>query len=211
MGYFGIFSAVLNGNSDAIASFFDGYFNKNASRRQDNQEFYYRDDLLIYSNHNDWVVIKWPREYFSYDETSILLSKTFETIVSAVNIYDGDFWEHKFYKTGSLLDSFHSAPDHFEEINEKLLRFIDPGDPHLIAKELKIEVEKIKPYFNRERNLDVHSKKAFPEDIYNVSDGLVFIDFWNKIGIRLPEEHEIPKHAFEINDDFMREMMLSRF
>ena len=211
MGYFGIFSAILNGNPDDIALFFKNHFKENISQRKDREDFYYRDDILIYSSQNGWVVIKWSREFFSYDETSKILSKTFDALVSAVNIYDGDFWEHKFYKNGELLDTFHSAPDYFEEINEKLLRFIDPGKPHVIAEELKIEVEKISPYFNRERNLDALPKKAFPEDIYNVSDGLVFIDFWNKIGIRLPEDHEIPQHAFEMDDKYMREMMFARF
>jgi len=75
------------------------------------------------------------------------------------------------------------------------LKFIDPGNPQLIATELKLDVEKIKPYFNRDRSWEVRSKKAFPEDIYELMHGLVFIDFWEKLGIRLPEVTEVPEHG----------------
>jgi len=211
VGYFGIFSAVLDGNPDDIAGFFKEFFKENATRRQNKEEFYYRDDLLLYARHNNWMVIKWPREYFSHNETSIEISKKFETIVSAVNVYDGDFWEHYFCKNGTLLDKFHSAPDYFDEISKKSLKYIDPGDAQLIATELKIDVARIKPYFNRDRSWDTPTKKAFPEDIYNITDGLAFIDFWEKLGIQLPEESEIPKHAFKISDDFLKKLFLSRF
>ena len=128
MGYFGIFSAVLDAKPDDIAGFLNEYFKENATQRQNKEEFYYRDDLLIYPSHDNWVVIKWPREYFSHDETSKEISKKFETIVSAINVYDGDFWEHHFCKNGTLLDKFHSAPNYFEEVSEKLLKYISTSD-----------------------------------------------------------------------------------
>jgi len=140
-----------------------------------------------------------------------MMEVKFQTIVSAVNVYDGSFWEHHFCKNGTLLDKFHSAPNYFEEVSKKLLKYIDPGDAQIIAAELKINITKIKPYFNRDRNWDTLPKKAFPEDIYIISDGLVFIDFWEKLGIRLPEESEIPNHAFKISDDFMKKLFFSRF
>jgi len=83
------------------------------------------------------------------------------------------------------------------------LKYIESGDPQLIATELKVDVEKIKPYFNRDRSWEVVSKKAFPEDIYELMHGLVFIDFWEKLGIRFPKHGTKPKYKFELSDEFI--------
>lgn len=201
MGYFGKFSAVLNGSAGAIAQFFKNYFKENVTQIQDNKE---KSGLLVYPSENNWVVIKWPRLYFSYVKSSKQISKEFQTVVSVINVYDGDFWEHDFLKDGKQLDRFHSAPDCLHEIDSESLKFIQAGNPQLIAAELKIEVNKIKPYFNRDRSREVRSKKVFPEDVYELMHGLVFIDFWEKLGIRLPEEVEVPDYAFELSRKFIR-------
>lgn len=201
MGYFGKFSAVLNCSTSAIAQFFKDYFEENITQIHDNKE---KSGLLVYSSENNWVVIKWPRSYFSYDKPSKQISKEFQTVVSVINVYDGDFWEHSFLKDGKQLDSFHSAPDYHHEIDSESLKFIQPGNPQLIAAELKIDLKKIKPYFNRDSSREIRYKKVFPEDVYELMHGLVFIDFWEKLGIRLPEETEVPAYAFELSRRFIR-------
>lgn len=200
MGYFGVFSAVLNGSSDAIAQFFKTYFKENITQVSENKK---QSDLLVYPSDNNWVVIKWPRYYYSYGKTSDQVSKEFQTVVSAINVYDGDFWEHNLFKNGKEIDYFHSAPDCFRKIDSKSLKFIAPGNPQLIATELKIDVSKIKPYFNREKFWEKRPNKAFPEDIYELWDGLAFIDFWEKLGVRLPEDAEVPEFAFNFDTEFL--------
>ncbi len=45
----------------------------------------------------------------------------------------------------------------------------------------------------------------FPDDMYELLHGLVFIDFWDKLGIWLPVEEELPEYAFDFKEGFLVE------
>ncbi len=202
MGYFGTFSAVINSKSDEVAQFFKNYYEENIGLKHDKE---LKSDVLVYAKENNWVVIKWPRTYFLYRKTSKEISNSLQTIVSAVNIYDGDFWEHYFFKNGNMIDTFHSAPDFHGEYGGSNIELIDPGDANLIATELNLDVKNIKPYFNRDESREVRYSKVFPNDTYELLHGLVFIDFWDKLGIGLPEENILPEYAFDFKEGFLVE------
>lgn len=208
MGYFGTFSAVVNSKSDEIAQFFKNYYGENIGLKSDNEN---KSDVLVYARENNWVVIKWPRTYFLYRKTSKEISNGLETIVSAVNVYDGDFWEHFFFKNGNLIDTFHSAPDYDGRIGRIKMELIDPGNAQLIATELNLDIKTIKPYFNRDESKEVRYSKAFPDDMYELFHGQVFIDFWDKLGIWLPEEDVLPEYAFDFKGDFLVEENIRYF
>jgi hypothetical protein len=64
---------------------------------------------------NGWVVLIWPQWFSGLGPASEWLSREFDTLASAIDVYDGDFWNHLLFNTGVELDRFSSWPDHFSE------------------------------------------------------------------------------------------------
>lgn len=43
---------------------------------------------------NGWTVITWPDHFLEGETVSQAVSEALQTLVSYVNVYDGDLWEH---------------------------------------------------------------------------------------------------------------------
>ena len=151
MSDYGKFSAVLNGNANAIAQFLKSYFKENLVPK--NYDIW---TIFVYESDNNWVVIEWPSSYASYGKTSKIISKEFQTFVSAI-VYFDSWFVHGLFKNGSRIEvSNFDINSH--SYDRKDLRYIKSSDPQLVATELKIDAEKIKLFQHIPLQMWIHKE-----------------------------------------------------
>jgi hypothetical protein len=162
------------------------------------------------SSREGWTVIFWPMDFLGGNETiSQALSGSLQTLVSSVDVYDGDHWYHFLFRDGEVLDRFCSYPGYFTaDPEEKEQRRHEwRSDPEVIAAQVGVPLEVVRPYLvdvellpqpprkgvikralrwlgaTSQVDPDELSPKAFPDDEATLGDIWVFADFWRRLGI----------------------------
>jgi hypothetical protein len=169
-----------------------------------------RTDATVFAPTDGWTIVLWP-EYFNIHDfpTCETLSEQLSTLVSTVNVYDGDFWTHGLFEQGRLLDQFCSQPDYFAEDPETAnqMRARWQGNPDVIASRFTIPVDDIRGYllhlssleegasqsrslfsFLKRRKPSVLDRKVKPDDDFELDNFWVFTDFWRSLGICYPDD-----------------------
>ncbi len=140
-----------------------------------------------------WIVTIWPTWFTGLGAVAKWLSGEFGTLVSTVDVYDGDFWNHVLWRDGKELDRFSSWPDHFtnDRSEAKRLKQDWTGRPHLLAETFGVPESSITPYLIPPYSSGIfgwwmRSRKPFPDDAVELADIWIFIDFWRRLGIPYP-------------------------
>ena len=60
-----------------------------------------------------WSVLHWPDYFTGLGPASQWLSAELDALTSAIDVYDGDLWNHLLFQRGVLIDRFSSIPDYF--------------------------------------------------------------------------------------------------
>jgi hypothetical protein len=60
-----------------------------------------------------WSVVCWPDYFTGLGPASKWLSVEFDALTSAIDVSDGDLWNHLLFRRGVLIDRFSSIPDYF--------------------------------------------------------------------------------------------------
>jgi hypothetical protein len=143
----------------------------------------------IWAPVNGWTVVIWPNWFTDLDAVSPKLSADLGTLVSAIDVYDGDFWTHQLWRDGVEIDRFNSSPEYFVQDRQELRRLREEwaGRPDVVAEAFGVDAATVARYlippytgfFGRLRG----RRKPFPDDASTLDDVWVFVDFWRRLGI----------------------------
>jgi hypothetical protein len=148
---------------------------------------------------NGWTVINWPRFIPFLLRASRWLSGEFNTIASAVDVFEGDDWSHVAISGGEVRDRYSTAPRNrvppgttSREANRRW-----GGNPRVVGETFGVDPDLIAPYFAginiRIAKLLWHharpsySGKVWPDDEFPLWDVWVFADLWRRLGITYPD------------------------
>src|SRR4051794_36132941 len=113
MGVF-LSAAAVRGNSvDAIARGIQTYASESGVTTQPvaGAQIDSGTDSQVFSPRANWNVVVWPDMFHGHDMAiARWLSRSLQTLVSHIAIYDGDYWEHVLFLNGDLVDAFRSRP-----------------------------------------------------------------------------------------------------
>lgn len=144
-----------------------------------------RTDALVYDQTPGWTVVLWP-PYFNIHDFPLtkFVAADLGIMVSALHIYDGDYWEHLFQNGAESLHYFSSRPGYWEEEGQELPAY-EPN-PGRMCHALSVEAKNVEGYL-----VDVDAVEpgtlAYEGDQFEIDDIWVMADFWNKLGIIYPE------------------------
>lgn len=129
-----------------------------------------------------WTVVGWPRAFTGHNPVACRLSGTLTTIVSSIDVYDGDFWRHVLCEKGHVVDRFTSDRGYFGPDD-------DPGEAWngsatAIAAALGLTPGLVAPYLVQPAR---QHGRARPDDESALDSPWVFVDFWRRLGIRYPD------------------------
>jgi hypothetical protein len=210
MGLFLSVSAVRNCTVDEVAAAICSYAASHSVDAAVTSEELDEESDAAVSSRDGWTVIFWPMHFLGGNETiSQALSGSLQTLVSSVDVYDGDHWYHFLFRDGEELDRFCSYPGYFtadpEEKEEKRREW--RSDPEVIAAYVGVPPELIRPYlldvellprpprrgvirralrwlgWTSQVDPDELGPKAFPDDEFPLTNVWVFADFWRRLGI----------------------------
>jgi len=153
-----------------------------------------RDIAQVTPAGNGWNVIFWSKYFVGLGPASRWLSGDLDTLTSAVDIYDGDLWNHLLFQHGELVDRFSSCPDYFTtDRNEKAqLRRAWAGSPDTVGEAFGVEPAMIAgyllhPYSSGLFGRALRNRRIHPDDKFELGNVWVFVDFWRRLGIDYPE------------------------
>lgn len=148
----------------------------------------------MWAPRDGWIVMIWPKWFTELASTADWLSAEFDTLVSAIDVYDGDFWEHHLWRGGAELDRFSSCPDYFTKDRREIKRLKQEwvGHPQVLAETFGVPAEFIAPYLIPPHSSGIFGRwlgrrKPFPDDHSTLEDVWVFVDFWRRVGITFPD------------------------
>jgi hypothetical protein len=153
-----------------------------------------------------WIVMLWPRFFNGLGAAAQWLSREFDTLVSTIEVYDGDFWSHVLWRSGEELDRFSSIPDYFtdDHLEIKRLRQEWAGHPRAVAEAFGVPDDLIAPYLRPVTSSGLVGwwrgrHKPFPDDHTTLGDVWIFTDFWKRAGIQYPDTDHT-RHSVRFND-----------
>ena len=150
-----------------------------------------------------WTLVSGPRFFTGNAAAGQWLSGQFHTLVSTIDVYDGDLWMHLLWRDGVELDRFNSCPDYFVSGGREARRLRDQwaGRPEVVAAAFGRPVEHVAPYLvhpysSRLFGRRLPHRKAFPDDEHRLGDFAVFVDFWRRMGIAWATSEKPARHLF---------------
>lgn len=153
-----------------------------------------RDLAQVVPAGDGWHVIFWPKYFAGLGPASQWLSAELETVVSAVEIYDGDLWNHLLFTPAGLIDRFSSFPDYFtrNRAQRSQLRRDWAGNPEAVGEVLGIPPARIAGYLRHPHSSILfgraaRNRRVHPQDGSELGDVWVFTDFWRHLGITYPD------------------------
>jgi hypothetical protein len=165
----------------------------------------FRCDALVCVADGRFTRVVFPPYFNAHDfALAASLSASLQTLVSAIHVYDGDYWAHAAWDRGTLVDRFASMPDYFEPDDRGAQRARWRGDATTLAQAFEVEPEALAPYFV---HLELSSEqlpigKAFAEDEFDRDETWVHVDFWRRLGIHYPEPFET-ELLVRLDEDFL--------
>lgn len=153
-----------------------------------------RSTVDLWAPRNGWIVTIWPTHFTGLNAVAQWLSGELTTLVSTIDVYDGDFWNHVLWRDGAEADRFSSWPDHFEADRHEAKRLKQEwaGRPDVLAESFGVPENHITPYLIPPYSSGVFGwwmrrRKPFPDDTTELADIWIFIDFWRRLGIHYPD------------------------
>jgi hypothetical protein len=169
-----------------------------------------RTDASIFRLENGWSRVLWPA-YFNVHDFPVaqFLSAELSTLVSTINVYDGDTWAHGLFENGEELDRFGSVPSLYAEGEDNLEAVVAAwsGKPNVVAAAVGCSPEVLSRYFQHapEGGFDENEAKAFPDDEFDRNDVWVLVDFWRRMGITYPDGSPPDAHL-RMEKDFSKKL-----
>ena len=165
-------------------------------------------DALIFTPINGWTVVLWPN-YFNVHDFPLVkkLSHNHDWLISAVHVYDGDYWEHLAVQASSELHSFCSRPSYWSDEPSELERVaaFSPS-PEILSSAIGISTSAISPYLVDVDGLTDDSVKAHNDDEFEIADFWVFTDFWRHLGITYPDPPSNPARVVRLSKWFSKRL-----
>jgi hypothetical protein len=142
------------------------------------------DVATVSPSQGGWTVIAWPTYFSGLAEAAEWLSSDLSTVASSMTFYDGDFWQHIAYRYGVERDRFTSMPGYFAEDPDEIdaLRREWAGNAEVLEELFGRPAASIAPYLT-----EPATRRAFPDDEFELDDPWVFVDFWRRLGITYPD------------------------
>jgi hypothetical protein len=165
-------------------------------------------DGRAYSARNGWTVVVWPPYFNVYDvELATAVSRRLGVLAATVHEYDGDYWTHVTIEGGRVLDRFASRPAYFAENPGEAARLRREwrGDAAAVAAAFGVPAGVIHPYLVEvdERQPD---RKVFADDEFELTSIWVFTDFWERLGIRYPDDVDDHEAVLRVEAGFLDEL-----
>lgn len=190
MGVFLSATAIKTNSAGAVAAAVIEYFGDYGVNytKVSNDAFLKGKEVAIYQSTSEWVVVIWP-SYFGVNELPAVkyLSKSLDTLISSVSIYDGESWSHSLYRSGSEIDLYNSTFRLPFQMSPSF-RFVSWGvNIQAVSTEFNVNKKDIACYFRK----DPPIRSQLNDGGCNVSKETanspwVFTDFWKKVGVKYP-------------------------
>ena len=130
----------------------------------------------VYEPHNGWTTGVWPT-YFGglHSEMAGHLSSRLRTVVSSVEVYHSETWQHVVYDNGSLVDEYATDPSYLVSDLDDPLAVARRwrGNPEVVARHVGSSARGIARHYRRNRR-----SRSFDE--WN------FTELWADFGILYP-------------------------
>ena len=166
-------------------------------------------DSLVFPQANGWTVVLWP-SYFNIHDIPLCAATSLDlgALVSAIHVYDGDYWAHSLFDRGERLDRFASVPGYFaedeDEATAKALAWT--GDANALGDAFGVDPATLSPYLRHVDLEDETTSKAFPDDAFDLAFFWVFTDFWRRAGIAYPDDVSGFDRVLRLPTDFGRQL-----
>jgi hypothetical protein len=134
------------------------------------------DCLNVYEPHNGWTTVVWPRFFGEHhSEVAGHLSRRLRTVVSSINVYDSDTWQHVVYDNGELVDEYATDPSYLVSSldDPRAVERRWRGNPEAVASHVGSSAREIARHYRRNR-----LSRSF--DDWN------FVELWADFGILYP-------------------------
>ena len=142
------------------------------------------DRLTVYEPVNDWVTVLWPMFFGPHQvEMAKYLSERLNAVVSSVDIYHSETWQHVVYDGGVLVDAYGTDPSYLaSDLDDpRAVARYWKGNPQAVAGTLGGPVRVISRIYRRNRR-----RWTF--------DDWAFVEVWEACGIVYPVG-EVPAAA----------------
>ncbi|GGN87053.1 hypothetical protein GCM10010112_69260 [Actinoplanes lobatus] len=150
--------------------------------------------VAVWAPRSGWILMIWPRFFNGLGDAAQWLSREFDALVSTIEVYDGDLWNHVLWRGGTELDRFSSCPNYFTGDRREIKRLKQEwaGHPQVVAEAFSIATDLVTPYLIPVASSGLFGwwlgrRKPFPDDHTTLNDIWIFTDFWQKAGITYPE------------------------
>lgn len=164
-------------------------------------------DAQIFLPTNGWTVVLWPNYFNIHDfPVAMAIAAARSWLISAVHVYDGDYWEHLAVSGTEELHSFCSRPTYWKDEPselERVAKFISA--PERLALASGVSVASLMPYFVDADGI-ADDAKADPADQFLLSDIWVFTDFWRRLGITYPDPPGNPASIVRLSKWFAKRL-----
>src|SRR3712207_4231253 len=132
------------------------------------------DLMAVWPPDGGWTVVSWPLGVAA-SGVGGWLSRELACQVSAIDVYDGAFWQHVAFYKGEVRDRFCSVPDHFTDdpATAQRLRAEWAGSVGVLVDFFDRPASALAPYLVRAGDAD---GPAFPSDEFDLDDIWVFVD-----------------------------------
>jgi hypothetical protein len=170
-----------------------------------------RDDVTtvdLWAPRGGWTVLSWPRFFGGNAAVGSWLSHELDALVSAIDVYDGDFWNHVAWRGGAEVDRFSSCPDYFTKDRRRITRLKQEwaGRPDVLATAFGVSPDRVAPYLLHPFSSGFFGRRLagrhpLPGDRFLLADVWVFVDFWARLGITYPDTDDRPVRSVRFAGD----------
>jgi hypothetical protein len=134
------------------------------------------DCLSVYEPHNGWTTVVWPTFFGPHhSEMADHLSRRLRTVVTSVDVYHSETWQHVVYADGKLVDEYATDASY-------LVSSLD--DPRAIARRWRGNPEAVARYLGSSaREIARHYRRNRRSRSFDEWD---FTKLWEDFGILYP-------------------------
>ncbi|MEZ5976378.1 MAG: hypothetical protein R3F33_09955 [Planctomycetota bacterium] len=160
--------------------------------------------VTIYPAGRKKTLILWPAMCLWDMGVVRHLSTDLDAVLSVIQIYDSEHWDHLLFVRGEIADQFRNKPLYWmeDESEEPELLRKWAGNAELLAAHLGAPAGTIAPYLVNAAILEEEDAeepvRAQPDDEFDLLNEWVFVDFWRRIGIDYPEGDQLPAKALAL-------------
>ena len=164
-------------------------------------------DAQIFAPIKSWTVVLWPNYFNIHDfPAAKAIATAGSWLISAVHVYDGDYWEHLAVSGTDELHEFCSRPTYWKDEPSELERVSSFNSaPERLAQASGVPAAALTPYLVDADGI-AEDARAAADDQFPLSDIWAFTHFWRRLGITYPDPPENPAAVVRLSKWFAKRL-----